>query len=118
MALRSVARPRAESMERAAMHSRDGEAAGPKRRGGSARGSNLKFTGLTQNLGQLYGSYRDFQSNCWVNLRILGQPCEFHLSAAPGDPSATVCRQPTYMIIPHHETFSTIIQPPYSFTKG
>jgi hypothetical protein len=40
---------------------------------------NLKFTGLTQNLGQLYGSYRGFQSNFWVNLRILGQPCEFYL---------------------------------------
>ena len=24
---------------------------------------------------------RDFQSNCWVNLRILGQPCEFYLRA-------------------------------------
>ena len=23
--------------------------------------------------------YRDFQSNCWVNLKILGQPCEFYL---------------------------------------
>ena len=34
---------------------------------------NLKFTGLTQNLGQLSGSYRDFQSNFWANLRILGQ---------------------------------------------
>jgi hypothetical protein len=40
---------------------------------------NLKFTGLTQNLGQLQGSFRDFQSNCWVNLRILGQPCELYL---------------------------------------
>jgi hypothetical protein len=38
---------------------------------------NLKYTGLTQNLGQLYGAYREFQSNCWVNLQILGQPCEF-----------------------------------------
>ena len=28
---------------------------------------NLKSTGLAQNLGQLYGSHRDFQSNCWVN---------------------------------------------------
>ena len=45
--------------------------------------NNLKLTGLTQNLtqnlGQLEGPYRDFQSNCWVNLRILGQPCEFYL---------------------------------------
>jgi hypothetical protein len=40
---------------------------------------NLEFTGLSQNLGQLEGSYRDFQSNCWVNLQILGQPCEFYL---------------------------------------
>ena len=47
MALRSVARPRAESMERAATHSRDGEAAGPKRRGGSARGSRGRFRGLS-----------------------------------------------------------------------
>ena len=41
MALRSVARPRAESMERAATHSRDGG-----RRGGSARGSR-RFRGLS-----------------------------------------------------------------------
>jgi hypothetical protein len=40
---------------------------------------NLKFTGLTQQLGQLHGSYREFHSNCWVNLRILDQPCAFHL---------------------------------------
>ena len=26
-------------------------------------------------------SNRDSQSNCWVNLRILGQPCEFYLIA-------------------------------------
>ena len=44
------------------------------------RALNLKFTGLTQNLGQLYGSYRDYQSNFWVNLRILGQPCEFYVT--------------------------------------
>ena len=48
MALRSVARPRAESMERAATHSRDGEAAGLKRRGGSARGSRGRFRGLSE----------------------------------------------------------------------
>jgi hypothetical protein len=24
--------------------------------------------------------YMDFQSNCWVNLRIFGQPCEFYLT--------------------------------------
>jgi hypothetical protein len=34
---------------------------------------------LTQNLGQLKALYRDSQSNFWVNLRILGQPCEFYL---------------------------------------
>ena len=41
----------------------------------------MKFKGLTQNLGQLRCSYRDFHSNCWVNFRILGQPCEFYLSS-------------------------------------
>ena len=54
----------------------------PKHLGGSKCPSpkNLKFTRLTQNLGQLKGSYRDFQSNCWINLRILGQACEFYLT--------------------------------------
>ena len=47
----------------------------------AVRTANLKFTGLTQNLGQLQGSYRDFQSNFWVVLRILGQPCEFPFTA-------------------------------------
>jgi hypothetical protein len=40
-------------------------------------GGDLKVTGLSHNPGQLQGSYRDFQSNCWANLRILGQPCDF-----------------------------------------
>jgi hypothetical protein len=42
---------------------------------------NLKSTGLAQNLGEPGGSCRDFQSNCRVNSRILGQPCEFYLEA-------------------------------------
>jgi hypothetical protein len=48
--------------------------------------ANLKCTGLIHNLGQLIGIFvesgstnRDFLSNCWVNLQILGQPCEFYL---------------------------------------
>jgi hypothetical protein len=50
---------------------------------GRVRGvENLTFTGLTQNLGQLWGSYRDFQLNYWVNLRISGQPCEFYLDVS------------------------------------
>jgi hypothetical protein len=49
--------------------------------GDNQRAHNLKFTGLTQNLDQLSGFYRDSQSNCWVNSRILGQPCEFYLHA-------------------------------------
>jgi hypothetical protein len=32
--------------------------------------------------GQLSGSYRDVQINCWVDLRILGQPCGFYLVGA------------------------------------
>jgi hypothetical protein len=64
-----------------------GGAAGPA---GVLADGNLKFTGLTQNLGQLYGSYRDFQSNCWVNLRILGQPCEFYLVAATRELNRTL----------------------------
>ena len=42
------------------------------------RVENLKFIGLTQNMDELLGTYRDFQSNCWVNLRIVGQPCGFY----------------------------------------
>ena len=49
---------------------------------------NLKFTGLTQNLGQLGGSNWDFQSNFWVNLLILGQPCEFYLISDVFDPGS------------------------------
>ena len=30
-------------------------------------------------MGQLSSFYKDFQSNFWVHLRILGQPCEFYL---------------------------------------
>jgi hypothetical protein len=37
----------------------------------------VKFTGLTQSLGQLEESNADAQSNFWANLRMLGQPC-FH----------------------------------------
>ena len=31
--------------------------------------------------GSTLSSYRDFRSNCWVNLRILGQPCELYVTA-------------------------------------
>ena len=40
-----------------------------------SRIARAELTGLTQNLGQLQGSYKNFQSNCWVNSRTLGQPC-------------------------------------------
>jgi hypothetical protein len=43
----------------------------------------VKSTGLAQNLGQLEASSRDFHSNCWANLRILGQPCEFQVGGTP-----------------------------------
>ena len=37
-------------------------------------------------MGQLEGTDRDFQSNCWVNLRILGQPCKLYpCEPAPGE---------------------------------
>ena len=47
----------------------------------TARGLDVKFTGLAQILGQLSASNRDLQSNCWANLIILGQPCDFLLLA-------------------------------------
>ena len=57
----------------------------PRRRRRPLGRADLKFTGLTQNLGHLCGSlYSDFQSNCWANVRILGQPCDLHLAAALG----------------------------------
>jgi histidinol-phosphate/aromatic aminotransferase/cobyric acid decarboxylase-like protein len=38
---------------------------------------HVKSTGLAQTLGQVQASAhdRDFQSNCWANLRMLGRPC-------------------------------------------
>jgi hypothetical protein len=33
------------------------------------------------NVGQLQASNRDFQSNCWADLRIWGQPCDFQVLA-------------------------------------
>jgi hypothetical protein len=40
--------------------------------------------------GHLEASYRDSQSKCWANLRILGQPCEFLLCDAAGVFDATL----------------------------
>jgi hypothetical protein len=38
-----------------------------------------EFAGLAQNLHQVSASNRDSHSNCWANLRILGQlPCKFY----------------------------------------
>ena len=48
------------------------------------------------------GSCRDFQSNCWANLRILGQPCEFYLHCTAPSlrlPLRSVLYQP-YMLTP------------------
>ena len=42
--------------------------------------ANVKSTGLAQNSGQLQDSNRDFQSNLWANLKILGQSCEFRVA--------------------------------------
>jgi hypothetical protein len=53
---------------------------------------NLKSTGLTQNLG---GLNRDFQSNCWVNLRFWVNPVNFtfvlsFVQATPCAPAVAV----------------------------
>ena len=61
--------------------------------GAAAAANNLKFTGLAQNLGQLEGSYMDFQSNCWVNLRIWGQPCEFYFNRGGALGTQSSCGQ-------------------------
>jgi hypothetical protein len=64
--------------------------------GQTAANTRLKFTGLTQNLGQPYGSYRDFQPNCWVDLRILGQPCGLYLTRRQlGTPPASAAAPQT-----------------------
>jgi hypothetical protein len=47
------------------------------------RPATVKFTGLAQNLGQLYDANSDFQSKFWANLIILGQSCGFQVAAAP-----------------------------------
>jgi hypothetical protein len=36
---------------------------------------SVKVAGLAQKLGQLEAVNRDFQSQSWANLKILGQPC-------------------------------------------
>jgi hypothetical protein len=40
---------------------------------------SVKFAGLAQNSDQLQASNKDFHSNCWANLRILGRSCEFQV---------------------------------------
>jgi hypothetical protein len=46
---------------------------------------------------------------CYVQLEIEHTVAELEALGAPEAPG---------VIIPHHETFSTTIQPPYSSTKG
>ena len=47
--------------------------------------TKVRFTGVAQNSGQLQASStRDSQSNCWASFKILGQPCEFQVTAAAG----------------------------------
>ena len=38
----------------------------------------VKVTGLAQKLGQLEAVSRDLQLKSWANLKLLGQPCNFH----------------------------------------
>ena len=87
---------------------------------GPARGQDLKFTGLTQNN---YGptltpllKYRDFQSNCWANLRILGQPCAFYLRAGGADGG------PLVWVVPDNLGFGRIvasgIEVPNNYVRG
>ena len=42
---------------------------------------HTRYSRVGPNFGQLQASYRDFQSNCWANLQILGQPCAFCVGA-------------------------------------
>jgi hypothetical protein len=42
----------------------------------------VNFTGLTSCFGpSLTISNRDFHSNCWLDLKIMGQLCEFQVTA-------------------------------------
>jgi hypothetical protein len=56
----------------------------------TSRDATLEFTGLAQGLGQLEGSYRDSQSNCWATLRILDQPCGFWTNRVDFGPTVRV----------------------------
>jgi hypothetical protein len=83
---------------------------------------NLTYPGLSQNIGQLEGSYRDFQSNCWVNLLSLGHPCEFYLQLA-----ASSCK-PLALLYDRHadrsvrrsgagRSFSALARPGFRFME-
>jgi hypothetical protein len=41
----------------------------------------------------LTASNRDSQSNCWVNLKIVGQPCEFQVRARLRAAERTIAAQ-------------------------
>jgi hypothetical protein len=44
----------------------------------------VEFTGLAQTLDRFCNSDRDFQPNCWANLIILVQPCEYQVLGMVG----------------------------------
>jgi hypothetical protein len=78
----------------------------------SSNSPKVQFTGLAQTLGQLEDSNRDFQSNCWASLQILGQPggCQVSLvGPAALPPAPAVARSPAPSVsqapattAPHH----------------
>ena len=74
---------------------------------GPARGRDLKSTGLTQNNDgptlTPFLKYTGFQSNCWANLRILGQPCAFYLRAGGADGG------PLVRVVPDNLEFGHIV---------
>jgi hypothetical protein len=47
--------------------------------------TSAKATGLAQKLGQLETVNRDLQSKSWANLKLLGQPCNFHACRTAGN---------------------------------
>ena len=70
--------------------------------------SKVKFTGVAQTLGQtLAAASRDTRSNCWVDWKIMGQPCGFQLSerratgTGPAVPPVRGGLQPAGPGLPH-----------------
>jgi hypothetical protein len=89
-----------------------------RQRSSTAPKATVEFIGLAQALAQFSDSTRNFQSNCWANLKIWANPVDFRLqlASAPAEVVKEVLEEGLALVL-LGELTPVSIRSPYSLTR-